>query len=77
MEYTSDDIQRAISKKGWSIKQKTDELLRMDCCMYAYLGSDSKRSEIEETRRSSKRIYKAIKEIDEVLGNTIINAIDS
>jgi len=45
--------------------------------MYAYLGSDSKRSEIEETRRSSKRIYKAIKELDEVLGNTILNAIDS
>jgi len=24
MEYTSDDIQKAISKKGWSNKQKTD-----------------------------------------------------
>ncbi len=77
MEYTSDDIQKAISNKRWSTKQKTDELLRIDCCMYAYLGSDSKRSEIEETRRSSKRIYKAIKELDEVLGNTILNAIDS
>ena len=77
MEYTSDDIQKAISNKRWSTKQKTDELLRMDCCMYAYLGSDSKGSEIEETRRSSKRIYKAIKELDEVLGNTILNAIDS
>jgi hypothetical protein len=76
MEYTSDDIQKAISNKRWSTKQKTDELLRIDCCMYAYLGSDSKRSEIEETRRSSKRIYKAIKELDEVLGNTILNAID-
>ena len=29
MEYTSETIQKAIDKKGWSGKQKTDELLKI------------------------------------------------
>tara|TARA_R110002073_G_scaffold86317_2_gene205056 strand:- start:2180 stop:2413 length:234 start_codon:yes stop_codon:yes gene_type:complete len=77
MEYTSETIQKAIDKKGWSGKQKTDELLRIDCAMYAHLGSDSSKGDVDEANRTSKKIYKMIKEIDEELGKTLLTAMDS
>tara|TARA_R110001592_G_scaffold64481_4_gene198192 strand:+ start:1292 stop:1525 length:234 start_codon:yes stop_codon:yes gene_type:complete len=77
MEYTSETIQKAIDKKGWSGKQKTDELLRIDCAMYAHLGSDSGKGDVDEANRTSKKIYKMIKEIDEELGKTLLTAMDS
>jgi hypothetical protein len=38
MEYTINDIEKIIEFKSWSNKEKEDELLRIDCAMYTYLG---------------------------------------
>ena len=41
MKYRYDNIDTFMSYKSWTDKQKIDELLRIDCNLYANLGTDS------------------------------------
>ena len=41
-------------------KEKIDKLLELDCNMYTNLGTDSTKSEKQEVKRMSKKIYRAI-----------------
>ena len=43
--------------------------------MYTRLGTDSLKKEIEETKKESKRVYKAIKTLDENIGNELLRAL--
>ena len=44
--------------------------------MYTNLGKDSTKKEVEETKRKSKIIYKAICKIDKKVGQSLITALD-
>ena len=56
-------------------KEKIDKLLEYDTNMYTCLGTDSLKKEIEETKKESKRVYKAIKTLDENIGNELLRAL--
>ena len=76
MEYTFNDVEKIIEFKSWNNYRKIDELFRIDCYMYTNLGMDSTKKEIEETKRKSKVIYKAISKIDVKMGKGLILAMD-
>ena len=77
MDYTTNDIDKILEFKTWSDRRKIDELLRMDCEMYTNLGIDSTKKEKSEVTKNSRRIYKAIKTIDQKMGQTFLLAMDS
>jgi|TARA_R100000455_G_C6246212_1_gene103866 hypothetical protein len=77
MDYTINDIDKILEFKTWSDRRKIDELLRMDCEMYTNLGIDSTKKEKSEVTKNSRRIYKAIKTIDQKMGQTFLLAMDS
>ena len=76
MEYKITDIDKILSYKSWSERRKIDALLKMDCIQYTNLGSDSSKKEKEEVKRNSRKIYKAIKTIDKVIGSEFLLAMD-
>ena len=76
MEYKFTDVEKIIEFKSWSNYKKIDELFRIDCYMYTNLGSDSTKKEVEETKRKSKVIYKAISKIDSKMGKGLILTMD-
>jgi hypothetical protein len=41
MKYKYENIDRFMEYKTWSDQQKIDELLHIDCNLYANLGTDS------------------------------------
>jgi len=64
MAYNINDIDKILSFKTWTERQKIDALLKVDCFMYTCLGTDSLKKEREEVQRNSKKIYQAIKTIN-------------
>ncbi len=58
-----------------SNKEKIDKLLEYDTDLYTRLGTDSLKKEIEETKKESKRVYKAIKTLDENIGNELLRGL--
>jgi hypothetical protein len=69
-------VEKILNYKTWSDKKKIDQLLEMDCANYATLGTDSAKKERLEIKKTSKVIYKAIKELNPILGNTLLSAMD-
>jgi len=57
-------------------KEKIDKLLELDCNMYTNLGADSTKTEKQEVKRMSKKIYRAIQNINEAIGKSLIQAMD-
>ncbi len=76
MVYTTNDIEKILGYKTWSVKRKQDELLRMDCNMYCHVGLDSSKAEKEEVRKVSRKIYTAIKSINHSLGTLFLTTMD-
>tara|TARA_R110000772_G_scaffold163481_3_gene274873 strand:- start:724 stop:951 length:228 start_codon:yes stop_codon:yes gene_type:complete len=72
MIYTIDDIDKIIDFKTWSAQDKIDELLRIDCKQYTNLGIDSTKTEIELTKRNSRKIYRLIKSVDKEMGEYLL-----
>lgn len=77
MRYKFEDIEKILEFKTWSHKQKIDELLRIDCNLYANLGSDSTKTDKETVKKKSRIIYKLIKTIDSVMGESFLYAMDT
>jgi hypothetical protein len=75
-----DDIRRLadkiISDFNLTVKDRTDELLKLDAIQYTNLGTDSSKSEKSEVKANSKYIYKQIKEIDPETGKILITSMD-
>ena len=71
-----EDINKILSYKTWTDKKKVDSLLELDCSMYAALGIDSTVKDKDIVIKDSRNIYKAIKQIDPILGTTLISAMD-
>ena len=67
-----DKVLKIVSYKTWSDKRKVDALLEIDANAYTNLGTDSTKTERENTRRDSRFIYRAIKSIDEDLGRKLL-----
>ena len=61
MKYKDKD--KIIGFKTWTDQQKIDQLLHIDCNLYANLGTDSTRAEKDEVKRKSIEIYRTIKKI--------------
>jgi len=57
-------------------KHKIDKLLELDCNLYTNLGLDSTKTEKQEVKRMSRKIYKAIQGINEPIGKSLLQAMD-
>ena len=76
MKYKYENIDRFMEYKTWSDKQKIDELLHIDCNLYANLGTDSTKDEKDEVKRKSLIIYRLIKTLDRKLGDELLYSMD-
>lgn len=76
MKYKYENIDKFMEYKTWSDKQKIDELLHIDCNLYANLGTDSTKEEKEEVKRRSLIIYRLIKTLDKKLGDDFLYTMD-
>ena len=65
-----------VVKSKLSDREKVDELFRLDCKMYTNLGTDSTKTEIQETKKNSRIIYRAVREIDFWLGSACLRTQD-
>ena len=72
MKYKYEDKEKIIKFTSWTDKQKIDELLRIDCNLYANLGTDSTSEEKQEAKRKSIIIYRLIKTLDKKLGDELL-----
>jgi hypothetical protein len=76
MRYTYKDIEKFMQFTSWTDKQKIDELLRIDCSLYAHLGTDSTKGEKDEVKRRSIEIYRTIKTLNKQLGDELLYSED-
>jgi len=65
-----------IIKQDITDKEKIDKLLELDCNLYTNLGTDSTKTEKQEVKRMSKKIYRAIQTINEPIGKSLLQAVD-
>tara|TARA_R100000773_G_scaffold14540_1_gene13323 strand:+ start:12049 stop:12297 length:249 start_codon:yes stop_codon:yes gene_type:complete len=76
MAYSIQDIDKIVEFSTWNGKKKIDELLRIDCSMYANLGIDSSKKDRETVKINSRKIYRYIKKINPRMGREFLNAMD-
>lgn len=67
-----DRVLKILTYKTWTDRKKIDALLEIDANMYTNLGTDSTKTEIKETKKASRFIYRAIKSIDENIGKDLL-----
>ena len=72
MRYSKKIIDKTLSCKFLSNKEKTDKLLEIDARQYTNLGTDSTKQEKETVKENSLYIYETIKKIDLRLGKTLL-----
>jgi hypothetical protein len=72
MAYTIDDIDKILSYTSWKDKKKIDTLLQIDADLYTNLGKESSKTQIENVKKASKKIYRAIKTVDEYTGRLLL-----
>ena len=72
MSYNINDIEKILNFTSWSNKRKIDTLFEIDADLYCNLGSDSNKTEVEKVKKQSRKIYKAIKRIDEYTGRLLL-----
>ena len=65
-----------IIRQDITDKEKIDKLLEFDCNMYTNLGTDSTKTEKLEVKRMSKKIYRAIQDINEAIGKSLLQSMD-
>ena len=72
-----EEVLRIAEAYQKTVKERIDELLKMDATQYTNLGSDSTKSEKAEVKKNSKLIYKAIKDLDEYTGKLLLEHLDA
>jgi len=77
MEYTITDIESVFNTESMTSHEKIDELLRIDCSMYASLGTDSSESDRSSVKAISNRIYRLINDLDSEVGSLLMTNTDS
>jgi hypothetical protein len=76
MIYRVEDIDKILGFSSWSIKKKIDTLLEIDADMYCNMGKETLKTQKEETKRKSKKLYHAIKKVDSKLGEKLLYHMD-
>tara|TARA_R110000803_G_scaffold32816_4_gene72080 strand:+ start:2472 stop:2702 length:231 start_codon:yes stop_codon:yes gene_type:complete len=76
MRYNVDDIQKILDFTSWNDKKKIDTLLEIDATLYCNMGLETTKTQRQETKRGSRRIYNAIKQIDSVMGQELLHFMD-
>lgn len=69
-------IYQVLSNKDYTDREKIDLFLELNAVMYSNLGSDSKKADIEDVKKKTRSIYRAIKTIDEAQGNLMLRTQD-
>ena len=72
LSYKLDVIEKILNFTSWSKKRKIDTLFEIDADLYCNLGSESSKTEVEKVKRQSRKIYKAVKTIDEYTGRLLL-----
>jgi hypothetical protein len=72
MSYNINDVDKILSFKSWSDKRKIDTLFEIDADLYCNLGQESNKTELATAHKKSRKIYKAIKSIDEYTGRLLL-----
>ena len=72
MSYNIDDVEKILNFTSWSNKRKIDTLFEIDADLYCNLGVESSKTEIENVKKQSRKIYRAIKTIDEYTGRLLL-----
>lgn len=57
--------------------KKIDKLLQADAVNYTNLGIDSTITERRQVKKQSRQIYRAIKQLDYTLGESLLKAMDN
>lgn len=73
---SKEEILRIAADYQKTVKERIDQLLFEDACMYTNLGSDSTKAEKEEVKKNSRAIYRAIKDLDEATGKLLLQHQD-
>jgi hypothetical protein len=76
MEQTTNYIEKVLGYKTWTDKRKVDALLEYDCNMYTNLGSDSTKTQVQDVKKKSRAIYRAISKIDSSDGKKLLYHMD-
>lgn len=76
MEQTTNYIEKVLGYKTWSDKRKIDALLEYDCNMYTNLGSESTKTQVQDVKKKSRAIYRAISKIDSEDGKKLLYHMD-
>jgi hypothetical protein len=71
MTYNQFKIDQVINS-NMTIKEKEDELLRMDSQMYCYMGTDSTEEERSAVAAASLNIYTAINVLNPEFGKRLL-----
>ena len=71
-----DKIDKILAYKTVSDKEKIDRLLFMDADQYTNLGIESTKTAKENTKKNSRRIYRAIKTMNEDMGSRFLRLMD-
>ena len=69
-------ILKIVGYKTWSDRKKIDAMLEIDSNNYTNLGKDSLQKDKDLVKKQSRFIYRAIKTIDESIGNLLYKARD-
>lgn len=69
-------IEKILGYKTWGDRKKIDALLEYDCKMYTNLGIDSTKTQVENVKRKSRAIYRAISKINPKVGKDFLWHMD-
>ena len=72
MTYNVEDIEKIAAFTSWNDRKKIDKLLEIDADIYCNLGIESTRTEIENAKKQSRKIYRIIKTIDKYWGGMML-----
>ena len=67
---------KVLNLKTMKDKEKVSTLLQLDATLYTNVGSDSTKSEIQQSKKLSRVIYRSIKKLDKALGDTFLRHQD-
>jgi hypothetical protein len=67
-------IDEIINDTKMTDLEKTDQLLELDCMMYANLGTDSSSEDRDFVKKTSAYIYRSVKRINNSLGDQLMYA---
>ena len=72
MAYSVEDIDKILGFTSWSDKRKIEKLLEIDADLYCNLGKESTKTDIEHTKKQSRKLYRAIQSIDKYWGGMML-----